>query len=42
MQNLSDDSGLIPRTFCDDGDPLGMLLMPNGSTSPGCITPGTS
>lgn len=31
------DYGLIPHTFCDDGDPLDILVMINEPTFPGCI-----
>lgn len=31
------DYGLIPRTFCEDGDPLDILVMINEPTFPGCI-----
>lgn len=31
------DYGLIPRTFCDDGDPLDVLVMIKEPTFPGCV-----
>jgi len=31
------DYGLIPRTFCEDGDPLDILVMTNQPTFPGCV-----
>jgi inorganic pyrophosphatase len=31
------DYGLIPHTFCDDGDPLDILVMTNEPTFPGVI-----
>ena len=31
------DYGLIPQTFCEDGDPLDILLITNEPTYPGCI-----
>ena len=31
------DYGLIPRTFCGDGDPLDILVMTNQPTFPGCL-----
>ena len=31
------DYGIIPRTFCEDGDPLDILVMTNQSTFPGCL-----
>ena len=31
------DYGLIPRTFCGDGDPLDILVMTNHPTFPGCL-----
>jgi inorganic pyrophosphatase len=31
------DYGLIPRTFCEDGDPLDILVMTNQPTFPGCL-----
>ncbi len=31
------DYGLIPHTFCDDGDPLDILVMINEPTFPSCI-----
>ena len=31
------DYGLIPRTFCGDGDPLDVLIMINEATFPGCV-----
>ena len=31
------DYGIIPRTFCEDGDPLDILVMTNQPTFPGCL-----
>ncbi len=31
------DYGLIPKTFCEDGDPLDILVMTNQPTFPGCV-----
>jgi inorganic pyrophosphatase len=31
------DYGLIPHTFCEDGDPLDILVMINEPTFPGCV-----
>ncbi|MBI1296994.1 inorganic pyrophosphatase [bacterium] len=31
------DYGLIPRTFCEDGDPLDVLVMVTEPTFPGCV-----
>ncbi len=31
------DYGFIPRTFCEDGDPLDVLVMTNQPTFPGCV-----
>jgi inorganic pyrophosphatase len=31
------DYGFIPRTFCDDGDPLDILVMLNEPTFSGCL-----
>jgi len=31
------DYGLIPRTFCGDGDPLDVLVMVTEPTFPGCV-----
>ena len=31
------DYGLIPRTFCEDGAPLDILVMTNQPTFPGCV-----
>lgn len=31
------DYGLIPRTYCEDGDPLDVLVMINEPTFPGCV-----
>ncbi len=31
------DYGLIPRTFCDDGDPLDVMIMIKEATFPGCV-----
>ena len=31
------DYGLIPRTFCDDGDPLDVMIMIKEPTFPGCV-----
>lgn len=31
------DYGLIPRTFCGDGDPLDVLVMMTEPTFPGCV-----
>ena len=31
------DYGLIPRTFCEDGDPLDVLVFNNEPTFPGCV-----
>jgi inorganic pyrophosphatase len=31
------DYGFIPRSHCDDGDPLDVLVMTNEPTFPGCV-----
>ncbi|KPL91405.1 inorganic pyrophosphatase [Herpetosiphon geysericola] len=31
------DYGLIPQTYCDDGDPLDVILLINFPTFPGCL-----
>ena len=31
------DYGLIPQTYCEDGDPLDILVMINEPTYPGCV-----
>jgi inorganic pyrophosphatase len=31
------DYGIIPQTFCEDGDPLDILVMTNQPTFPGCL-----
>ena len=31
------DYGLIPQTFCEDGDPLDILVMINEPTFPSCV-----
>jgi inorganic pyrophosphatase len=31
------DYGLVPRTFCEDGDPLDVLVMVTEPTFPGCV-----
>lgn len=31
------DFGFVPNTLCDDGDPIGALVLMEGQTYPGCV-----